>query len=196
MSVTSLKTRQKYGSLLAGNEYYIPPSFESIASATGTGSSNTITFSSIPGTYQHLQIRGLFKSTGASDGGDLTLTMRFNNDSGTNYVRHTLRGNGSAASGLNDTAITSIYVGSGVGGTGTTNMLGANIIDIHDYASTTKNKTTRSFSGGEINTTPSQVLLNSGLWLSTAAITSISLIDIYGNFTTSSTFALYGIKGA
>ena len=196
MSVISLKTKQKYGTLLAGNAFFMPSAFESIATATGTGSSGTITFSSIPGTYQHLQIRGLFKSTGGSDGGDLTLNVRFNSDSGTNYVRHRLSGNGTAASASSDTGITSIYLGSGVGGTGTTNMLGANIIDIHDYASTTKYKTARAFAAGEINTTPSQVRLGSGLWLSTAAITSISLIDVYGNFTTSSTFALYGIKGA
>ncbi len=185
----------KYRSMLAGNDAFIPNSFESIATATGTGSSNTITFSSIPSTYQHLQIRGLFKSTGGSDGGDLTLNVRFNSDTGSNYVRHRLSGNGSTVAASSDTAITSIYLGSGVGGTGTANMLAANLIDIHDYASTTKFKTVRAFAGGEINTTPSQVRLGSGLWMSTSAITSIQLIDVYGSFTTSSTFALYGIRG-
>jgi len=36
----------------------IPGSYEYIATATGTGSSPTITFSSIPQGYTHLQIRG------------------------------------------------------------------------------------------------------------------------------------------
>ena len=47
----------KYRSMLAGNAAYVPSSYESIASATGTGSSGTITFSSIPSTYQSLQLR-------------------------------------------------------------------------------------------------------------------------------------------
>ena len=53
--------------------------FESIASATGTGSSDSITFTSIPGTYQHLQISGISRSTNASVG-LANLTIRFNSD--------------------------------------------------------------------------------------------------------------------
>ena len=39
-----------------------PSSFESIATVSGTGSSGTITFSSIPATYKHLQIRYIGKT--------------------------------------------------------------------------------------------------------------------------------------
>lgn len=172
--------------------------FESIATANGTGSSATITFSSIPSTYQHLQIRGIWRSTGSGTSGSQELQIYFNSDTGTNYVRHYLQGNGTSASAGADTAISGgFYIGNGTGGGTTSNIVGANIIDILDYASTTKNKTVRGFSGADINsgTTTSVVRLGSGLWTSTAAISTIVIKDIYANFSTQTTFALYGIKG-
>ena len=81
--------------------------------------------------------------------------------------------------------------------TATTSMMSGVLIDIQDYASTTKYKTVRSFSGMDGNAADTQyvVTLRSNLWLSTSAITSITLIPATA-FTTSTTFALYGIKGA
>jgi hypothetical protein len=81
------------------------------------------------------------------------------------------------------------------GATATANAMGSGILDIHDYTSTTKNKTFRSITGRD-NNGSGQITLYSGLWLSTSAITSISLNTSGSNFTTASTFALYGIKGA
>ena len=75
----------------------IPPSsFESIATATGTGSSGVITFSSIPSTYKSLQIRYMSKDTNASDG-VLNPKIQFNSDTGNNYAYHELRGDGTSA---------------------------------------------------------------------------------------------------
>ncbi len=165
-------------------------SYESIATATGTGSSGTITFSSIPGTYKHLQIRMI-----ANDGGDNNIGIRFNSDTSTINTMHILTGDGSTAAASGQITLNRI---TNVGwAANTANVMGASIIDIHDYASTTKNKTVRSFTGRDSNSgdTTSFVRLSSGVWLSTAAITSIQLLDLGANFTTSSTFALYGIKG-
>jgi hypothetical protein len=67
------------------------------------------------------------------------------------------------------------------------------IIDILDYASTSKAKTARVFSGRDQKGS-GEVELRSGLWTSTAAINRIDIV-IGGSFTTTSTFALYGIKG-
>jgi hypothetical protein len=71
------------------------------------------------------------------------------------------------------------------------------IIDIQDYVSTTKNKTVRSITGNNSNNVNTgYVSLASGLYRATTAITSISLIDASAiAFGTSSTFALYGIRG-
>ena len=75
----------------------VPPaatSFESIATVTVSGSNvSSITFSSIPGTYTHLQIRA-FMVSGLSANNQ----WRFNGDSGNNYTWHQLQGDGSGAS--------------------------------------------------------------------------------------------------
>lgn len=188
------------GNLIAGSlSLGVVPStssYESIASASGTGSSATITFSSIPSTYQHLQIRGIARNTNASNRADLGI--RLNGDTGSNYAQHNLYGNGSSASAGSNTGGTSAFVGWTTAANATADIMGAAIIDILDYNSTTKNKTIRAFVGEDLNsaTTDATVWLASGLWLNTNAITSLSLYAAFGNFNTQTTFALYGIKGA
>jgi len=170
-------------------------SFESIATATGTGSSGTITFSSIPSTYQHLQIRYVCRSSRAST--DDGINLQFNSDTGSNYARHQLFGNGATASASGGTTQSNIPVGVATAASVAANIIGVGIIDIHDYASATKYKTIRSFSGDDQNNTNGILYLRSGLWQSTTAISSISLISSSSsNWTTQTTFALYGIKGA
>jgi hypothetical protein len=172
--------------------------YESIASATGTGSSGTITFSSIPSTYTSLQIRGITKGSTVSNG-MVSSTIRLNNDSGSNYAYHALYGNATTvtAQGLATQPEGAIYYNSVLSGASVTNMVGAFILDLHDYASTSRYKTIRSFSGGDLNGNgTSYVGLTSSLWQSTSAVNSISIISLGGNWTTQTQFALYGIKGA
>jgi hypothetical protein len=170
-------------------------SYESIATASGTGSSGTITFSGIPSTFKHLQIRGIFNdSLGYS-----TLRIQINSDTGSNYSWHRLFGEpGSSASGQaqGGATQTAIIPGTNGGPTGDTEM-GAIIADFLDYGSTTKNKTVRTFSGVASTTSAyNYVAVSSGLWMSTSAITSISLFVSGANWRTNTTFALYGIKEA
>ena len=166
-------------------------SFESIATATGTGSSGTITFSSIPSTYKHLQIRGNFMT---SNSGQI-LYVRCNGDSGTNYAWHLLGGDGTNVYANNGTSATYMNGYGNNVGTANASYMTTAIVDIHDYASTTKNKTMRSFSGLDKNGS-GEVNLTSGLWINTNAVTSVTLTFLSGNWTTSTTFALYGIKGS
>lgn len=170
--------------------------FESIASATGTGSSNTITFSSIPQTYQHLQIR-MINRTNDSSG---LILCRINGVTTTTYTRHRLYGDGASALATGTGSIASMFVGwTATDNYNNTNAVGATIMDIHDYSSTTKNKTIRSFTGGNDNdiiATTNYVGLHSGSFLSTNAVTSISIIAAVGSWTTQTQVALYGIKGA
>lgn len=179
----------------SARQAFVSPAFESIASANGTGSSGTVTFSGIPSTFQHLQIRILGRSS--STGREALI--RFNADTGSNYAEHNLRGNGATAAAVGEaskTSIASAYVATSGAATDT---MGVSIIDIHDYASTTKNKTLRALSGlsdNNLQTTNERIYLFSGLWMDTDAIDSISIASNSGNWTTSSVFALYGIRGA
>ena len=208
MAITSIKTGssftnlQKYNDFLGPNAPFIPTSFESIATATGTGSSGTITFSSIPSTYKHLQIRFIARAASGGDTLPVNLQFRLNGDNGANYTQHNLSGDGTSAlaTGFNTTDVAgepffrNSYAGSGMAA----NIMGVGIIDIHDYASTTKNKTLRTLSGTNYNsgTTGERIVLSSHLWTNTAAITSITLTSGGARtFATTTVFSLYGIKG-
>jgi hypothetical protein len=175
-----------------------PTAYESIATVTGTGSSNTITFSSIPTTYQHLQIRAIVRAAAGGTGGD-NLYVRANGITTSVYSRHALMGNGSAvtASGAATQTFMTLF-GSSYANYPTdgdlANTFGVMIIDIHDYASTSKYKTFRGLEGYDINGSGS-ISLGSGLYQQTTAISSITIYT-NNNFTNTSRFALYGIKGS
>jgi hypothetical protein len=161
-------------------------SFESIATLTSTGSSTSLTFSSIPSTYKHLQIRGI-----ARDGVGNPLQIQFNSDTGSNYAWHRLQGNGASTAATGSATQSDInFIGYAEASAST---YGVSIIDIADYASTSKNKTLRTMMGYDANGT-GLMLLNSGLWMNTAAINSIKIIGSAA-LTSATTFALYGIKG-
>jgi hypothetical protein len=174
-------------------------SYESIATVTGNGSSTSLTFSSIPSTYKHLQIRGIGKTIALQR--STLLGIQFNSDTGANYTTHRLIGDGSNAAATGATATTYTSFRDTLAASQTSlpdmaNIMGAVIIDILDYANTSKNKTVRGFGGvdGNYASVDFEVNLISGLWLNTAAISSITLVA-NDSFTTASTFALYGIKG-
>lgn len=203
MAITSIKTGssftnlQKYNDFLGPNAAYNPSSFESIATATGTGSSDTITFSSIPSTYKHLQIRFTAKSSFSSDNAN-NISVTFNGNSSAIYSRHSLYGDGSGAVSNGSSSQTSMRL-SFLAPSTSVNLVGVGIIDIHDYASTTNNKTMRYFGGVDTNGNSgivSPVILGSGLCAATAAISSITFVCSTLNFTTNTVFSLYGIKGA
>ena len=174
----------------------VTSSFESIATVSGNGSAQELTFSSIPSTYQYLQIRGLVRN--ARNNGSFpfgNLSIYFNGTEGSN-ADHYLRGNGSTATAAGNTGITALTIGSSATDAQTSNVMTAFIIDIHNYTSTTQNKTVRSFIGTDVNGT-GRVELSSALSLSTSAVSSITIANYNGAaFTSASVFSLYGIKGA
>lgn len=195
MAVISIKNKTKSGSLLVGNAAYIPSDYESIATAVGTGSSGTITFSSIPSTYTHLQIRYLVKTSRSAVGDYMKIEINGDTTS-SNYRSHSLYGNGSTA--YAETSANNLVPGDIPGNTNA-DMYGVGVIDILDYANTSKYKTTRTLQGFDQNssaTGASWAGIASGLWMSTSAINSITIITGTGsNFLSASRFALYGIKG-
>lgn len=197
MSISSVKTGAIGDSLLAGNTAYDPGDYFSISTVTvGAGGTGTITFSSIPSTYTHLQIRA-FGHTNRSTGGVADGTrFNFNSDSGSNYTGHSLEGNGTSASSFAEgTSQTKTMAYGLAGNNSSASTFGAFIVDILDYANTSKYKTTRVFAGTDNNGSGS-VYFSSGLWMSTSAITSIVLTPNAGTlFNQYSSFALYGIKG-
>jgi len=162
--------------------------FESIQTFTLTGSQTTVTFSSIPSTYKHLQLRCAINQPG-----DCVARMRFNSDSSASYTLHTLAGNGSSAAAGAATGQTYMELFYNYVPGISPNSSTVGVIDILDYQNTFKNKTARILSGQDFNG-GGNIRFQSGLWINTSAITSISFTAFASDFTANSTFALYGIK--
>ena len=167
--------------------------YESIATASGTGASGTISFTSIPSTYTHLQLRMFSRDDAAGTEGNYI--VQFNNDTAANYNSHYLEGSGAAvAAGVNTTK-TYIYAFPYPQNSVTASVYGGLILDILDYANTNKYKTSRALGGYDANGS-GYVDFTSGLWMSTSAINRVDIKTMgAGNWTTASRFALYGIKG-
>ena len=160
-----------------------------------SASAASIEFTSIPQTYQHLQCRILMRLSSGTNTGNVSLYGRFNSDSGSNYNDHYLYGgNGTVAAG-SDLSQTGTWFGEAAGNSVGSNVFAASIVDVLDYASTSKYKTIRSLEGMDQNSAQSYVYLVSSLWRSTSAITSLQIVPS-GSQTIAqySTASLFGIK--
>lgn len=174
----------------------ITPSFgamDLISSVILTAGQPSVVFdvSTLASTYKHLQLRIVGRTDRTASGGDY-IRLRFNADTGTNYSFHSLTGNGSnvvSENAVNATAMHFERLGSS---DLATSNYGALVVDMLDLFSTTKYKTTRNFGGVATN----YVMLQSGNWRSTSAVTAVNVVVGGGsNFVAGSRFSLYGIKG-
>ena len=164
--------------------------YESIATVlVGSGGASTLTFSNIPQTYKHLQLRTLARNSGDF----ISIRATFNSDSSSVYTLHELYGSGTAAASAAQTNI-AYYPCSLVGPNAATGVFGSGITDILDYQSTDKFKTMRTLTGYDGNGS-GYVELTSGVWRNTSAITSITIVPNNGTLVQHSHFALYGIRG-
>lgn len=199
MAVTSfrrsgLTSLIKYDRFTAGNE----SDFALIASQTvGSGGASSITFSNIPQGFRHLQVRAMIRA-GVNDAG---IGARINSDTGSNYACHVLFGTGSSTGSTASTSANRIWRIAYAQDQSSTTHPGVAVIDILDYADTSKNTTLRSLWGVDHNGFGT-VGLSSGLWVSTSAVTSVQFFTITGaapgtitgNFSQHATFSLYGVR--
>lgn len=166
--------------------------FESIATSTAGSAVPSISFTSIPQNYTHLQIRGIARTTAAFLGD--FLYFQFNSDTGNNYTYHQLSGDGSSASSAAGTSQAGGASPRISAANTLANVFGGVVIDILDYANTNKNTTIRTIGGYDENG-GGVARLTSGLWLNTAAVTSIAIKSgNAANLAQYSSFALYGVK--
>ena len=168
-------------------------SFESIQTViVGSGGQTSITFTSIPSTYKHLQIRAIAQDSATNP--PYNASLNFNSDTAANYSVHFLAGDGTSPATSSGIA-SATYIEFGyLNGATTSTSYSACVIDILDYADTNKYKTTRMLQGFDKNGS-GRVDLTSGSWRSTSAITSITIASQGTSLRQYSHFALYGIKG-
>ena len=170
--------------------------FVSIATTTvDSGGTGTITFSSIPSVYKHLQVRALVRSSKV-DTTDMPWVKMNSDSTGSNYVSHSVSSNGATAyaGGVADGSDTYIRFSRMAGSQNASGIFSPFIVDILDYKDTNKYKTIRSLGGNDTNSSDGWFYMGSGLWQSTSAVTSLTF-GCSNNFEQYSRIALYGIEG-
>ena len=194
---SSLLNDTRYTSMSAG----VVPSSEYLISTTvlDTAVSNvTFDVSSFVGVYKHLKIVAVVRASAAAD--RVNGSWRMNGDEGNNYAAHHMIGTQSsiATSALTSQNRANRAMGDATvpGAGAASNVFGAIVVDFLDPFSTTKYKTSRTFSG-QANSSNPRVGFCSGLWMSTLPATSIILLadDSGGgyNWVAGSRFSLYGV---
>lgn len=163
----------------------MPSTYTPIATTTLGSAQANYTFSSIPATYTDLVLIVSGRVSTVSQ-----ISLQFNSNTATNYSVTSLYGSGSAAgSGRNSNDVEM------VGGFGffDTTAVSTSIIHIMNYSNTTTFKTAI----GRGNSTSHYVHAGVGLWRQTSAINTIKVFVNGGyNWSTGTTFTLYGIKAA
>ena len=150
-----------------------------IATYTAASTQSTITFSSIPSTYTDLVlVTNILDSNGYS-------VMRFNSDSGNNYSRTWMYGNGTTAGANRGSNISGLDLKAATSGS----ELPVCTVHIMNYSNTTTYKSVLIRQAYASNEVAAYV----GLWRSTSAISTITITN---NILTNSTFSLYGITAA
>jgi hypothetical protein len=166
---------------MAAAQTYSPIATTTLGSATGS-----YTFSSIPSTYTDLVLvaSGLVSINGYD------CDVRVNSDTGANYSYTVLGGNGTSAVSYRQTGVTFIRFSTYSSWSTTTPAV--SIMQFQNYANTSTYKTIMGRDNASVNGTDATV----GMWRSTSAINSITLFVQGANFSTGTTFTLYGIAAA
>ena len=164
--------------------------YDSIATVTLSSASSNITFSSIPSTYKHLQLR---MYTFVTSSGNRNIQVGAGSvDTGTNYGIEELYGSGATVtSGTISSATSSqLFYAPADGATPATS-----ITDILDYTDTNKATSFRTLGGIDLNGA-GRITFTGGYWNNTAVFNTIKILNgTSGDFNAGSKFALYGIKG-
>lgn len=168
--------------------------YQLLETVTLTSESEGLTFENISQNYKHLQVRCVLRGSGSAS--VETHLLRLNEDNSSVYASHYLWGNGGSVSSSADTSQNLINMGVIVGGGGESNAFTSQVMDILDYTSTSKYKTTRSLMGHNYNL-DDDIRFSGGLWQSTSAVNSITFLaggsEVYA---VGSRFSLYGIRAA
>ena len=168
---------------------------DAIGSVVLTSNQTSVTFSNVPSTYTHLQVRGTFLGNGT-----VTCYINLNSDSTSgNYSFHGIRRNTTVFNSYGTTSSTTFQIGTVWGATATYPAIF--IADILDYTNTNKYKTMRCLSGVEDNGgSNSGIEFNSAMWSkagsgTTSPIVTTVTVSINGSGALpGSQFSLYGVK--
>jgi hypothetical protein len=180
-STASISTGNSKSTKLWDQETFQSGMF-ALATVSLTSTQTSIAFDSIPQNYTHLQVRGLHKQ---STSGAWAIIQLNSDTTASNYTYHRLSGDGSTAFAEANASINRTFT--------SYPHWGSVVIDVLDYANTSKNTTVRTLSGWDGNGS-GEINFVSNLWKNTAAVTTLTIT--LSSFVQYSHFALYGIRTA
>ncbi len=163
-------------------------SMDSLGSVLLNSATNSITFSNIPQTYQHLVIRGVYLGSATND----DVRVQVNGITSSVYAIHGLYGIGNASTPLvtQGSSATFFYLTTNAGD-GTNPA--SSVCEILDYTNTSKYKVARIISGLDRNGS-GQIQFFSGSYQQTTAISSLRIHTPVGNMNAGTRYSLYGVK--
>jgi hypothetical protein len=165
----------------------MPNTYVALATQTLGTATNTLTFS-LSGISGYTDLRVVIDAAVTSSADNVC--FRYNSDTGSNYSRTGMAGNGSSALSARSSNVTFNEIDY-YGYLETTRSV--IYADIMNYSNSTTFKTVLGRSSNAANGTGATV----GLWRNTAAITSLTIFTKASiNFAVGSTFSLYGIANA
>ena len=168
---------------MAAGSTYTPISTYTLPSAAASH-----TFTAISGAYTDLVIVTNFALT---NNDVYAHYVQVNGDTGNNYSRTILFGDGTTASSARQSTVNSCYFGTWNDNMDTTDRA-ATTIFFNNYSNATTWKTIMS----RYNVSTKEVGAGVGTWRNTAAITSIKIETLSSTYIAGSTFSLYGIAAA
>ena len=183
-------------SAMSANLWEPQGAYDALATVTvPSGGLATIDYSGIPNTYKHLQIRILARtaSGGTADGLLMRVGTNGSIDTTSTLWGHNLMGDGSGATAGSRSA-TNIELVQTTASSSTSEMFGVAIIDLLDYANTSKAKTFRSLTGQDQNGSGQVRLMSGSYGANTNAVTDLRLYSAFANVAEYSQFTLYGVK--
>lgn len=148
----------------------------------------SVTFSSIPQTYEDLVI--VFNGRGTDAGADVAIRLQFNGDTAANYDYEQAFFQNTATVNQ-QSAQTSIWAVQVPAAGSTAGFAGTAVIEITNYKNTTFHKQTSSTGGENRTGTGPRTMATWGQWKNTAAITSVIVSPSSGNWDVGTTISLY-----
>jgi len=170
---------------------------EAIATTYLEADAASVTFSSIPQTYEHLQLRYTLALAATNNTYQRLYLGDGSADTGANYSQHVMYGHDSTTAAWSGWPGFGTYAGQAPGAPDRA-WTGPTIVDILDYVNTNKNTTMQILNwDGGTESNADYVNFASGLWDATAAVDTILINNRYGNnFLRGSEFTLYGLKSS
>lgn len=176
----------------SGRTRWGPRAMVCLADVLSTGVAS-VTFSAIPQNYRHLKIIGQIRTTSTAA---QVIRGRLNGDTSTSYASQLIAGVAASVTGGLSTGDTSAALGAATPSTAPSLSFSPLDATIHDYTSTGKWKSV-TVSGGFDNSTvatPKPAILNRvSVWTSTAALTSLTILNDVGDIASGSRLSLYGL---